>query len=327
MPQNGFEQLSKILRSYRNSSVLFAAHELGVLNKISEKSINISSLVNDLGLSKKGLERLLSALCALGIIKKENNTYSISSVYKNYLDPRSSDFLGGLIDHEIHLHKRWAQLSESVKSGLPVKKTNEPAEPADTQRFIKAMANIGQRTAPILLEQINFNGNEHLLDLGGGPGKYIEKFCAKYPHMQVTIFDQPETIKAAKSLLSRNKNLKNIRFISGNFLEDDFGDNYDVIFSSNVIHIFGSEDVQFIFNKCYTALKMGGRLLIKDFFLNNDTTGPEFTTLFSLHMLLSSEGGKCYTEEEMISLMKNSHFSYKQSVKLTENTRVIEAIK
>ena len=198
MMQNGFEQLSEILRSYRRSSVLFAAHELGVLNKISEESIDISTLVRALGLSKKGLERLLSALCALGIIKKDKNTYSISSEYKNYLDPRSTDFLGSLIDHEIHLHHRWTRLSEGVKSGLPVKKSKEPAKKADTQRFIKAMANIGQRTAPILLEQINFNGNEHLLDLGGGPGKYIEKFCTKYPDMQVTLFDQSETIKAAK---------------------------------------------------------------------------------------------------------------------------------
>jgi ubiquinone/menaquinone biosynthesis C-methylase UbiE len=303
------------------------AHELGVLDKISEKLIDISTLVKDLGLSKKGLERLLPALCALGIIKKKNSNYSLSNEYNNYLDPQSKDYIGGLIDHEIHLHKRWARLSESVKSGLPVKKTDEPVKPDDTQRFIKAMTNIGQRTAPILLEHVYFNGNEHILDLGGGPGKYIEKFCEKYPKMQFTIFDQPDTIKAAKSVLIRNKNFKNIRFLSGNLLENDLGNNYDVIFSSNVIHIFGPEDVQFIFDKCYTALKMGGRLLIKDFFLNNDTTGPEFTTLFSLHMLLSTEGGKCYSEEEMISLMENSHFSYKQSVNLTESTMVIEAIK
>jgi cyclopropane fatty-acyl-phospholipid synthase-like methyltransferase len=225
------------------------------------------------------------------------------------------------------LNKRWIQLSASIKSGKPVKKTDEQTNPEDTQRFIKAMANIGQRNAPIMLEKIHFSGNERILDLGGGPGKYIEKFCDKYPEMQVALFDQPETIRKAQSALSKHRCYKNINFISGDFLEDSLGKDYDVIFSSNVIHIFGPKEVKIIFDKCYQALKSGGRLLIKDFFLNNENTGPEFTTLFSLHMLLSTNGGRCYSEGEMISLLENSNFVHGRTTKLTESSVVIEGIK
>jgi ubiquinone/menaquinone biosynthesis C-methylase UbiE len=327
MSKRGFEQINEILRAYRKSEVLFVAHELGVLDKISQQPTDSEKLVKSLGLSKNGLERLLSALCATGIVIKEREHYSLSVDYQPYLNPDSTDYIGGLINHEIHLHKRWNRLSDSVKSGKPVKKSDEPSRPEDTERFIEAMSVIGKRTAPILMKKIAFKGNEKLLDLGGGPGKYIELFCESYPDMQVTIFDQADTIRAAQSNLSNHPSFKNMQFITGDILTDNLDENYNVIFSSNFIHIFGPADVQMIFDKCYRALKPGGRLLIKDFFLNEDLTGPEFSTLFSLHMLLSTEGGKCYSENEMIALMEKSNFSYGQSVNLTESSTVIEGIK
>jgi ubiquinone/menaquinone biosynthesis C-methylase UbiE len=327
MLNNGFDHLDEIIKAYRRTNVLFSAYQLGVLDKLSSQAIDSQILAGEIKISHKGLLRLLSALCAMGIILKKNNRYMVSNEYKKYLDPNSANYIGGLIKHEIHLQNRWMQLSESVKTGNPIKNIHEQVNPQDTNRFINAMANIGQRSAPIMLEKIRFSGNEHLLDLGGGPGKYMEKFCSRYPDMHVTLFDQPETISAAKKLLLKHKKFKNIHFIEGNFFEDNLGRNYDVIFSSNVIHIFGANELQIIFNKCYDALKSSGRLLIKDYFLNNDYTGPEFSSLFSIHMLLSTEEGKCYSEEEMITLIEKSHFKYGQTIDLTESSKIIEGIK
>lgn len=327
MSQNGFEKLNEVMRRYRSSMVFLAAYELGVLDKLGCRSLTIANLKEELEISEKGLTRLLSSLCAMGIAIEDNKNYKLSTEYEKYLNPQSIHYIGGLINHEIHLQKRWAQLSESVKSGNPIKKSEQSPNHMNTNRFIQAMANLGQRTAPLLIEKLNFSGNEHLLDLGGGPGKYLEKFCEAYPKMQITLFDQNDTILAAKSYLEGTRYYKNMKFIGGDFLQNDIGEDYDIIFSSNVIHIFGPEDLQAIFNKCYNALKTGGRLLIKDFFLNDDHKGPEFTTLFSLHMLLSTDEGGCYSEKEMISLMESAHFSYKKTLNLTESSRVIEAIK
>ena len=327
MSNNGFDQLNEIMRGYRKTNVLFAAFQLGVLDNITTHAINIEGLAEDLNLSKSGLTKLLSALCAMGVVIKKDKNYKTSDDYEQYLDPESENYIGNLIRHEIHLQSRWMQLSESVKTGIPIKNINKKQKPEDTKRFINAMANIGQRTAPNMLDKIKFFGNEHLLDLGGGPGKYLEKFCEQYPNMQVTLFDQPETVSVAKELLSRHKNFKNMNFIKGNFFKDNLGKNYDVIFISNVIHIFGPGEIQTIFSKCYGALKSSGRLLIKDYFLYNDYTGPEFSSLFSIHMLLSTENGKCYSKEDMVALLKESKFSYDRTVDLTESSKVIESIK
>ena len=136
MPSNGFDQLNEIMRAYRETNVLFAAYELGILDNISSHSIEFDDLTRDLNLSEKGLGRLLSALCAMGIIIQKDNSYTIAARYGKFLDPESASYIGGLIKHEIHLQKRWMQLSESVKSGLPVKKLDEPVKPEDTGKTI-----------------------------------------------------------------------------------------------------------------------------------------------------------------------------------------------
>jgi ubiquinone/menaquinone biosynthesis C-methylase UbiE len=327
MSQVDFENLNKIMRAYRISNVFLVAYELGVLDKLSNQPSPLDKLASELGLSEKGLARLLSSLCSIGILNKENLSYQISEEYEAFLNPQSTHYIGGLINHEVHLQKRWMRLSESIKTGNPVKKADVPISSEDKNRFISAMDNLGQRIAPLVIEKIHFNGNERLLDLGGGPGKYLEKFSETYPEMQVTLFDQPETVRAAQSTLSGTKNLKTLQFISGDLFQDPFGSDYDVIFSSNVIHIFGAREIKTIFDKCYKALKPKGRLLIKDFFLNSDHTGPEFSTTFSLHMLLSTDQGQCYSEKEMISLMELSNFSHSQTIELTESTKIIEGIK
>jgi hypothetical protein len=44
-------------------------------------------------------------------------------------------------------------------------------------------------------------------------------------------------------------------------------------------------------------------------------------------MLLSTENGKCYSKEEIISVLEKSNFSYRQTIDLTESSKVIEGIK
>lgn len=319
--------INQIIRAHRKSSVLFSAFELGIMDKIGVTFKSAQEISSELGLSVEGLKRLLSVLCAFEILEKSQDMYRFTDGHHKMFDPSSDDYIGDLIRHEIHLQKRWLQLSEGIKSGLPIKKTNEIRPTEDTQRFIKAMANIGQRTAPITLDKIHFEGNEHVLDLGGGPGKYMKQLCEKHPKMQVTLFEKPETIEAAKQLLKNHKLFNHMHFRDGDIFKDDVGKEYDVIFISNVVHIYGFDEIRTMLNKCYQALNPSGRILVKDYFLEKNKTGPEYATLFSLHMFLSTDQGRCYSENEFYDLMKQTGFKKGTKINLTESSLVLEGIK
>jgi hypothetical protein len=288
----GIEFLEEIMRSYRLSHVIFAAFEIGLFKSLTKRKKTISDLAEELQVSSRGLEMLMPALVALSILKREGNFYNVVKKFKAQLDPDSVDYIGGLINHEIHLSKRWPYLAESIRSGKPVKKSEMDNDSDRTRRFIRAMENIGQRSASIFIEKVPFRGDEQVLDLGGGPGKYLMKLCESYPGIQITLFDQPETIKMAQTHLATHPDYNRMRFIAGDIFNNTWGKIYDVILVSNVIHIFGEEEIQSLFLKCNHSMQKNGRLLIKDMIMNSNHNGPLFTTVFALHMLLSTETGK-----------------------------------
>ncbi|TFG95664.1 MAG: methyltransferase, partial [Calditrichales bacterium] len=283
-----FEKIQTLLRGHRYSSLMFAAFDLGILPALSRQEMTPEALCKTLSLSRRGLLQILTALKAVELVAEEKGFFFVPDPYASCFNSDSEDYMGSLIRHEKHFTERWSRLAESVRSGKPVKNTKIKRHKTDSERFINAMAATGQKSAGAVLQKIGLRGDEHLLDLGGGPGRYQKIFCETYLQLKVTLFDLAETIQAAQDTLKNHPRYSQMRFIPGDMLTDEIGSGYDVILISNVIHIYGPNEIDIILKKCYEALKPGGRLLVKDFFMRPDDKGLEFSALFSLHMLLST---------------------------------------
>jgi cyclopropane fatty-acyl-phospholipid synthase-like methyltransferase len=317
-----FREFEELLRAYRKSSVLLSAFELGIFKALASGPLSINQLEQHLGYSKRGLGALLTALLAMNVIDTLDDHYQINPKIASFLNPTSQHYAGGQIEHEVYLHKRWQYLSESIKTGQPSRRDSVTEE--TTRRFIAAMSDVGRRSAKLVVETVPFRKDETILDMGGGPGQYAEAFCAAFSSVCVTIFDQRETIDAAQEFLKNNHARSRISFIAGDFFNDSIEEQYDSVFCSNVIHMFNSEQILELFKKWRTLIKPGGRILIKDLYLNNTKNGPLNNTLFSLHMLLSTESGTCYKESEIIKLLTDAGFEVTKTYSLSEFSAVIE---
>jgi len=56
-----------------------------------------------------------------------------------------------------------------------------------------------------------------------------------------------------------------------------------------------------LLKKCKKALNKSGRLVIQEFKISTDLTQPPNSALFSVNMLVNTEGGRCYSPGEMKS--------------------------
>jgi hypothetical protein len=54
------------------------------------------------------------------------------------------------------------------------------------------------------------------------------------------------------------------------------------------------------------VLEPGGMIIIHDFILNNRMDGPPFPALFSLNMLLGTESGQSYSEDQIIGMLADA---------------------
>jgi hypothetical protein len=99
-------------------------------------------------------------------------------------------------------------------------------------------------------------------------------------------------------------------------LHDDFGSGYDIVMLNAICHMFSEEQNLDIFRRARKALAQNGRLVVQDFILNPDKTGPQHAALFSVNMLVGTDAGASYSEVEYASWMKAAGFTEVNRIKL-----------
>ncbi|HXZ78752.1 MAG TPA: methyltransferase, partial [Terriglobales bacterium] len=159
-------------------------------------------------------------------------------------------------------------------------------------------------------------GVRRVLDLGGGSGAYSIAFARACPDVRCEILDLPEVVPLTAQYVSQAGVFTQISLRVGDMLHDDFGFGFDIIMLNAICHMFSKEQNQDIFRRAHHALAPSGRLVVQDFILNPDKTGPPHAALFSLNMLVSTDVGDSYSESEYTRWMKAAGFPEVCRIKL-----------
>ncbi len=166
------------------------------------------------------------------------------------------------------------------------------------------MHNIATQKLKEVIRTIKLKGVKSLLDLGGGPGTYSLAFAKK--KINVTLMDLPDTLKISKRLIKEAGPQKNITLLPGDFMKDNLGNNYDIVFISQIFHAYSVEECLSILRKSYNSLAPGGKVVVQEFYLDETRTYPPMGSVFAINMLVNTPKGRSYTVGEMSSWMKKT---------------------
>jgi cyclopropane fatty-acyl-phospholipid synthase-like methyltransferase len=108
----------------------------------------------------------------------------------------------------------------------------------------------------------------------------------------------------------------------GDFMKDDLGGPYDLIFISQIFHAYGAAQCVEMLRKCRSSLQKGGRVVIQEFFLDETKTAPVQGALFAINMLVGTPQGRSYTPREMTSWLKKAGFTGIAQKKLDETVLI-----
>jgi SAM-dependent methyltransferase len=315
-----FDDLRDAIMAYRLPRVLIAALELNLFTAIGTNAWQIPDLARELKVSERGLAILCRNLAMAGLLKKQGESYANSRLAATALNAQHPAYRGDYLQLIVSHWADWGRLLESVKTGLPLDH-NQPDEPNYRQRFTWAMHHRTLETAPKIADQVDLLGARTLLDLGGGPGTYAMAFLAKNPTLQATVCDRPEALDVAKEIAATHKAGARLSYLPLDLMAERIPGTYDVIWYSNVLHIYGPKDNQELFRRALTALNPGGRLLIQDAFLH-DREGlfPEEASLFTVSMLLFTEKGNTYSAAETKAWLTDAGFERIKVLRMKKGT-------
>lgn len=309
---------------FRDAAVLLTANQIGVFEALAEGPLKTDALVSALGTSERGLSILLDAAVALDLLTKDGGAYALTRDSLEFLVPGGPFYTGDILRHQNKLFERFSRLENSVRSGEGVPRTGPRRTPGEQRDFILGMANGAAISARLLLPHLGLRGDERMLDVGGGPGTYLQVFLEAHPAMAGTNADLPETIAIAREYLAGKPGADRIELLEADFLKGGFGKDFDAALASNVIHMLDPHGIATLFANVRASMVEGGRLFVKDFFLEPDRTAPAGAALFALTMLLSTRGGASYTFDETEAWMREAGFEPVRRFELTGQSSVIE---
>ncbi len=295
-------KLLEVSGSYWHACTLHAGVKLDLFSRIEAGDNTAEDIAGDLGYNVRGVEVLLDALAAMGLIVKAKPRYTNTPASKSLLVKGSPQYIGYMIMHHHHLVEAWSHLDQAVRTGKPVRERGALDE-EERESFLMGMFNMAMGIAPRLAEEIDLDKRQHLLDLGGGPGTYAIHFCLANPHLKATVADLKTTRPFAEKTISQFDLSDRIDFTPCNYLKDDVKGSYDVAWLSHILHGEGPDECRMIIKKAVSVLEQGGIMMIHDFILNDTSDGPLFPAIFSLNMLINTDEGRSYTEAQLKGMM------------------------
>jgi len=314
------ETFRDVLVAYRLPRVILTALELNLFTTLAGQTWTVTRLAQTLDVSERGLDILCRNLSTCGLLKKRGAAYRNSPFAATVLNAKHPKYRGAYVDLLKNQWTDWSKLTETVRSGRPVDH-NEPEVPGSRRQFTWAMHHRSVDVATRVAAQIDLREAETLLDLGGGPGTYAMAFLARHPMLKATVCDRAEALEVAREIAAKHKTRKRLSYLPLNFMDEPLSGQYDVVWYSNVLHIYSPEENQALFRRILPALTPGGRLVIQDAFLRGrEGLYPQEASLFAVSMVLFTDRGNTYSWRETARWLRSAGYGKVRPIKMKKGT-------
>ena len=165
------------------------------------------------GCHAPSLQRLLRALVTLGLCDEPDpGRYTLSALGEPLREDHPQSLrawallAGGLI------WQRWAELDESVRSGISHRRRHGGGDgfddlatnPAASAQFYRAMVDITRPIAGAVARAIDPAGVQRVVDVGGGSGELLAQVLAAHPTLRGVLFDLPQGLEGATAVLEQS---------------------------------------------------------------------------------------------------------------------------
>lgn len=301
MGPNGIVQIQQWVSGFAATQIVLCCDSLGVFEALRNGPLSLPDLSAALNLPADSLERLLIAGCALQMLLRKGDSFSLTPLSQTHLLPGGQQYAGGMFHHiKHHLYPLWNHLEEAIREDRPQwarlpGKNDDPfasmyQDPAALRGFMEAMFSQTLVATRELLEHFSFEPFRHIMDVGGAAGGFLIPVLQRYPQLRGTIFDLAAVQPVAQEKIAAARLEGRIQFVAGDFFRDPLPHGADLIVLGHILHDWSREDGTRLLQAVRTALPSGGAVFVNEHFLDDTRDGPFFPAFLNLNMLVATHG-------------------------------------
>lgn len=129
---------------------------------------------------------------------------------------RQSVFLASLGPSVAQCPNRRERISESEKNVWQFRAEH----PEYGTTFDRAMTEHSRGSTEAVIRAYDFSLFGHIVDIGGGQGFMLSAILRAHPHVRGTLFDQPDVVTRARTLLAERGVIERCDVVGGVFLRN-----------------------------------------------------------------------------------------------------------
>lgn len=288
---------------FMDAQVLLTAEKMGVFEVLAAPGGTVQEVAAAAGISDDAARRLLTALCALELVeKKADSGFVNTSEAEERLVRGRPGYIGHMFEHVredlyplwqhfdcalVEGEAQWARISD----GETPRNEELFEDPERLRAFMKGMHAITYKAAREFASEAPELGDiDHIVDVGGASGAFLIALAEAFPHLEGTVYDLPHVRPIAEDYIARDDLAERLRFHAGNFWEEPLPEGADAYALGFILHDWDTSDGSTLLRKVQKALRPGGWLIIGEYLLNEEKTGPLHVARQDLNMLVAARG-------------------------------------
>lgn len=297
------------------SQILFACVQLGVFELLRSGAKPVNELSRALRLEREATERLMRAAVALGLVShRKGDRYALGMLGAAL---NGNPGVAAMIAHHAALYRDLADpvallRGEGEATQLsrywPYASANEPksAREQDIADYTALMAASQPLVAGDIIGVYPFGKHRCLLDVGGGEGAFLSAIAARWPNLELKLFDLPAVAQRARESL-RRKGLSRADVAGGSFLADPLPQGADVISLVRIVHDHDDRAALSLLRAVRAALPPGGTVVIAEPMSGIRGAAKAADAYFGFY-LLAMGSGRARTPNEIFALLREAGF-------------------
>jgi C-methyltransferase len=313
------------------SEALFVAADLRVADAIGDGPTDLEAIAKKTGMNRDALRRLLNALSANGIFKRDSvdcfGPTALSGPLRSDVpgSQRAYVALGRLI-----IHDAWSAIEGTMRTGRSAFELHFGAptfeymknRPALAAAFADGMTSTTRRIEQALVEAAPFGEFKLVVDVGGSFGSLLRLLLAQQPKASGIVYDRPEIAEEAARRWGNAPDAARLKAIGGDFF-DHVPPGADLYLLKQILHDWPDEQCLTILQNVRAAMPRHARIAIVEMVLPDDG-GAHPGWMYDL-LMMTMTGGRERTAAEYRSLLTNAGYKIERTIATGAPLSVVEA--
>jgi 3-hydroxy-5-methyl-1-naphthoate 3-O-methyltransferase len=142
--------------------------------------------------------------------------------------------------------------------------------------------------------------------------------------MSAVVLDSKALCKVADGYIQQYNLQDKVKTMTFDFFKDQLPNDCDVAFLSHIIHVFDKEKNISLLKKIYDSLpNENGTIIVSEWLLNDEKTGPIPSSLLGLNMIVENSGGRGYSYSEISQMLTEAGFKSIEKRPLIEPAEIV----